>query len=200
MGIFSPHFRLEELEGVFFDEEKRCFDSLKASGFTIPGAVLFYPGAGVDFAHTAKLTDLCSSADITWVIADLQDYSIPFCRGFSRITGGTRYKLKDRKDRKEAVFRFRDRRVRFVFFVNDVNKSLPSILDKGFNSYFERAFEICREAGFMEQVIKMIDDGGLLITDAGRLEREGLEEVMIPEETRKLGFYKNFTVYRKIAP
>ena len=198
MRFFKPRFRLIELEGSLSEQDKEAFRALRESGFSLEGSRLFYPGYGVDFTHPAKLIELCSSDDNTFILADLDDYSMPFCKGFSAMTGG-KCRIKDKKGHREAVFRFKDRIVRFLFFVSDLNESIPEEA-KGCDSYFERAFEICREPDFMETMMGLLKPGGLLLTDAGRLDDKRLERIDIPKKANKLGFYKNFTVYRKEGP
>ena len=80
---------------------------------------------------------------------------------------------------------------------------LPASVRKGYNVYFERAFELFREEhhDFLPDALQYLTANGLVITDAGLKSplQEKFARLETTEDIRPLGFYKNLSLYLNTA-
>ena len=100
-------------------------------------------------------------------------------------------------------FRLNNTKVTMHYLGKDAFNGIPAEIRKGFDVYYERAFELFRadEGLYMQLVFEKLRHDGLVITDRGFnkpvLDKNNLEKIQnIPKE---FGIYKNLTIYRKFA-
>ena len=165
---------------------------------------VFYPGCGSDLTNLLLVLELLSkkSKSINLILNDILLNPQSLTKAFQKITGVNTYKKEKQTDNyNKNIFSFKNKIVELDLFENDIFKSIPTKLEKGFDIYFERGFRIMRNTRpvFLAIVLQHLNKKGLVITDA--LFEENYAKLLGLERVKglptKFGLYKEFAVYKK---
>lgn len=202
----KPEFSMRRavLESMLQEEELAAFRHVPQIVLDKKDVEVFYPGCGLDLVqplvYASKM--MRNARSITFILADKDITAGDVVSLMLQLTGNHNYRLGKIDERTEsASFQFKDKQMRFICKRGDVLSHLPREISKGYDVYFERAFEIFRneQPAFIYDALHLLRRGGIVITDAGlnkALTRD-MEQIAVLPEAKALGFYKNLSMYRK---
>ena len=206
----KPEFKVkhEIVKTLMFKQEYENYELVKPSLELLEldkkEIKIFYPGCGSDMTNLLLVLELLSkkSNKINLILNDILLNSQSLTKAFQKITGINTYRKQELTDKHvKSFFSFKDKKIEVDFFENDILKSIPTKLEKGFDIYFERGFRIMRNTKptFLPVALQHLNKEGLVMTDAVIEENYakllGLERVEnIPPQ---FGLYKEFAVYKK---
>jgi len=204
---------LEEIKKYLYPEEFNSYLSLmkifENNKYSKSNITLFYPGCGADVVNPLLFLDILldwkNTRAITLIYADTSSIAPMFIgETVDKITGVKNVVKFISEDEAHISFTINNCRITLVYILADVLQKLPQILDKGFDIYFERAFEIFRadEAMFIRYVLEHVNKNGLLISDCGfcrqdMLKKYGFVDFGPKKLPSELGLYNTLKIYKK---
>jgi hypothetical protein len=204
----SPELKIEDkaLADFLHPEELEAKEHIVEGLIDKEELTLFYPGCGVDIVqpliYASKIVP--SAKKLGFILADLNVSADDVISLMVQLTGNRNYRKKMiDKNTERVIFRFKDKKISFTCKTGDVLTDMPSEIVNGYDVYFERAFEICREdkPSFLKRAIHHLNQDGIIITDAG-LDKgltDNLKKLPVSSKAKALGFYKNLEMYRKTS-
>lgn len=167
---------------------KNNFNKINKKEITI-----FYPGDGGDMLNILAIYDalIKNNKKLNIIMVDIRDLFSPAIQELKTYTN-----LKVKRKNNKAIARCLNKKITITYYQEDANTFFPTELKKGYDIYYERAFEIHRQdSNILEIASEYLNNNGLMITDKG-FNLKNLKQ--IPNIPTEFGFYKNFQIQQKV--
>lgn len=179
----------------YSDSEIKALESLKESDLYIEQdqVTIVYPGSSHDTKLPLILLEgLTKFKRAKIIMMDLSISPREVSNHLHILTGSKGFVVKDNK----AKFNWKDKQIEIETHNLDLRYGFPELQE--YQIYIERGFQLFRDGipDFLHRITKNLKENGLLITDYG----DGIyEEQKVNPDIKKLGFYKNLKIYKKLT-
>lgn len=164
---------------------------------------IYVPGGGNDITTLLLILDTISdkSIDLEVVFQEIRDYSDGLIEELKKNTKKPVIFL--RKTNKKIIVKaiYKNKKIKVIYYLYPVEDFFPIELKKGYDIYYERAFELFRSNSneFFYNCKKFLNESGIMISDYGfKFNKNDLKNFKkLKNIPKAYGLYNNFEIWKK---